>query len=165
MSSRHALSSRHASKSSSGGSKSRSKKTRSSPKPLELGSHLEELDSPQNYSASSYDEENDWAGSGDEYWEVRTRADSFDTKSLTESIRNGVVDGGLRYHAYHAGKYPFPNDEVEQERDEMKHIISITISDNKSFLAPIKDILTAGAEVLDLGKTHLLRLTVAWRRR
>jgi len=149
MSSRRSSSSRHTSKPSSS-SKSRHKKSKSSKLPV----HVE---SPENFSASSYEEheEADWIGSGDENSEVGTQVDSFETKSLTESIREHVVEGGLRYHAYHCGKYPFPNDEVEQDRDDMKHIISVALCDNKFFFAPIEDALEDGAEILDLGKSAL----------
>jgi hypothetical protein len=75
-----------------------------------------------------------------------------DTASLTESIRDHIYEGGLRYHAYHAGKYPFPNDSVEQERDDMKHTVTISICGGKYFYSPIEEVLEKGGEVLDLGK-------------
>lgn len=74
-----------------------------------------------------------------------------DTRSLTDSIRQHIVDGSLRYHAYHAGKYQFPNDEAEQDREELKHNLTIYLSDGEYFFAPIKKLLEQGAEVLDLG--------------
>lgn len=77
--------------------------------------------------------------------------DLDDTRSLTDSIRQHIVDGGLRYHAYHAGKYLFPNDETEQYRDDLKHNLTVYLCDGESFFAPIHDRLEAGAEVLDLG--------------
>lgn len=80
---------------------------------------------------------------------------SIETKSLTESILEHVVEGGLRYHAYHAGKYPFPNDDVEQQCDEMRHVMTLELCDGKAFYAPVEDLLTEGAEVLDLGKLIL----------
>ena len=52
-----------------------------------------------------------------------------DTRSLTDSIRQHIVDGGLRYHAYHAGKYCFPNDETEQYRDDLKHNLTVYLCD------------------------------------
>lgn len=75
-----------------------------------------------------------------------------DTRSLTESIRQHIVDGGLRYHAYHAGKYCFPNDETEQYRDDLKHNLTIYLSDGEFFFAPVHRALDGGAEVLDLGE-------------
>ncbi|OAA70663.1 Methyltransferase type 11 [Cordyceps fumosorosea ARSEF 2679] len=74
-----------------------------------------------------------------------------DTQSLTSSIRQHIVDGGLRYHAYHAGQYAFPNDENEQHRDDLKHNLTLHLCDGKYFLAPIEEVLKNGAQVLDLG--------------
>lgn len=81
-----------------------------------------------------------------------THHTTIETRSLTESIREHVVDGGFRYHAYHAGKYPFPNDSVEQNCDEMRHVLMMSLCDNRAFYAPIEDTLAEGAEVLDLGE-------------
>ncbi|CAM1502429.1 Fc.00g044130.m01.CDS01 [Cosmosporella sp. VM-42] len=77
--------------------------------------------------------------------------DLDDTRSLTDSIRQHIVEGGLRYHAYHAGQYLFPNDETEQYRDELKHNLTIYLCDNEYFFAPIHCALDDGGEVLDLG--------------
>lgn len=77
-----------------------------------------------------------------------------DTRSLTESIRQHIIDGGLRYHAYHAGQYAFPNDETEQYRDDLKHNLTVHLCEGSYFYAPIHDRLQQpGAEVLDLGKS------------
>lgn len=76
-----------------------------------------------------------------------------DTRSLTDSIRKHIVEGGLRYHAYHAGKYAFPNDETEQYRDDLKHNLTIHLCDGEYFFAPVHRRLEEGAEVLDLGET------------
>ncbi|KAH7175418.1 methyltransferase [Dactylonectria macrodidyma] len=80
-----------------------------------------------------------------------TDIDDGDTRSLTDSIRQHIVDGGLRYHAYHAGKYLFPNDETEQYRDDMKHSLSVYLCEGEFFFAPIHEWLEKGADVLDLG--------------
>ena len=77
--------------------------------------------------------------------------DLEDTRSLTDSIRQHIVEGGLRYHAYHAGQYLFPNDETEQYRDELKHNLTIYLCDDEYFFAPIRSVLDGDGEVLDLG--------------
>lgn len=77
--------------------------------------------------------------------------DLDETRSLTDSIRQHIVDGGLRYHAYHAGKYLFPNDETEQYRDDLKHHLTLYLCDDNLFFAPVHNLLEQGAEVLDLG--------------
>ncbi|PHH67896.1 hypothetical protein CDD83_6358 [Cordyceps sp. RAO-2017] len=75
-----------------------------------------------------------------------------DSHSLTDSIRQHVVDGRLRYHAYHAGLYAFPNDETEQYRDDLKHSLTIHLCDGNYFYAPCHGLLERGAQVLDLGE-------------
>jgi hypothetical protein len=59
---------------------------------------------------------------------------------------------GRRYHAYRDGLYAFPNDEIEQGRDDTKHDMTMLLTDRKLFFAPIADRLQAGgATVLDMG--------------
>ncbi|UQC91088.1 methyltransferase domain-containing protein [Colletotrichum lupini] len=60
--------------------------------------------------------------------------DEYDTESLTDSVREHMYENRLRYHAYRAGRYAFPNDAIEQDRDEMKHIISIELKAPKSWI-------------------------------
>ena len=73
------------------------------------------------------------------------------SSSITDSIRGHVYEDGLRYHAYHPGKYAFPNDENEQSREEIKHNMSVMLSDGQLFYAPVEEALEDGGEVLDLG--------------
>lgn len=75
----------------------------------------------------------------------------IDTASISSSIREHIYEGGLRYHAYHAGRYPFPNDGLEQDRDDMKHNMTLMLCDGKFVLAPVEEVLERGGEVLDLG--------------
>lgn len=72
--------------------------------------------------------------------------------SVTSSVREHVYEGGLRYHAYRAGRYPFPNDDVEQNRDDMKHAMTLMLCHGAYFYAPVEQVLDDGAEVLDLGE-------------
>ena len=71
---------------------------------------------------------------------------------MSSSVRAHVYEGGIRYHAFRDGKYPFPNDEVEQNRDDMKHTMTIMLCHDAYFLAPVEERLEAGGEVLDLGE-------------
>lgn len=73
--------------------------------------------------------------------------------SMSSSVRAHVYEGGMRYHAFRDGKYPFPNDETEQNRDDMKHHMSLLLCQGEFFLSPVADKLKAGGEVLDLGKS------------
>lgn len=78
--------------------------------------------------------------------------DFDDTRSLTDSIRQHIVEGGLRYHAYHSGQYAFPNDETEQYRDDLKHNLTIHLCEGDYFYAPVHRIFEQGGEILDLGE-------------
>ncbi|KAL2266029.1 hypothetical protein VTJ83DRAFT_5381 [Remersonia thermophila] len=78
-------------------------------------------------------------------------ADQQQPVSMTSSIRDHVFEGGLRYHAYHEGKYAFPNDETEQNRDDMKHTMTLMLCNGEYFYSPVGDVLERGGEVLDLG--------------
>lgn len=73
--------------------------------------------------------------------------------SMTSSVRDHVYEGGLRYHAYRAGKYAFPNDETEQNRDDMKHTMTLMLCRGAYFYAPVEEVLERGGEVLDLGES------------
>src|SRR3569833_3920933 len=49
--------------------------------------------------------------------------------SVSSSIRAHVNEDGLRYHKYRDGRYPFPNDETEQNRDDMKQAMLLSLLD------------------------------------
>ncbi|KAK4448444.1 S-adenosyl-L-methionine-dependent methyltransferase [Podospora aff. communis PSN243] len=53
---------------------------------------------------------------------------------------------GRQYHHYRPGRYLLPNDQVEQDREEVKHFMLLELTDGAHFLAPINP-----AKVLDLG--------------
>ena len=73
--------------------------------------------------------------------------------SMSSSVRAHVYEGGIRYHAFKDGKYAFPNDEIEQNRDDMKHTMALMLCQGAYFYSPIEEVLQAGdAEVLDLGE-------------
>jgi hypothetical protein len=84
---------------------------------------------------------------------VEDHSDRFgiETKSLSPSLREHVIENGRSYHAYKAGKYPFPNDLDEQDRDDLNHQITLRLCRDRYYDAPIQDMLERGAEVLDLG--------------
>ncbi|KAI0968167.1 S-adenosyl-L-methionine-dependent methyltransferase [Xylaria arbuscula] len=48
-------------------------------------------------------------------------------------------EGGRRYHAYREGRYSLPNDEIEQQREELMHILVMDILDQQLFLAPMAE--------------------------
>lgn len=46
---------------------------------------------------------------------------STTSTSLSTSVRDYAFENGRRYHRFREGRYNFPNDDVEQEREDMKH--------------------------------------------
>jgi hypothetical protein len=74
------------------------------------------------------------------------------TASISSSIKQHVYEGGLRYHAFRDGKYAFPNDETEQNRDDMKHAMTLLLCDGRLHYAPIGG---NPLNIIDLGKKNL----------
>lgn len=71
--------------------------------------------------------------------------------SMTSAVQQYVYEGGLRYHAFRNGKYAFPNDDVEQNRDDMKHTMTLMLCQGRHFYAPVEERLRQGGKCLDLG--------------
>ncbi|KAN0123026.1 methyltransferase domain containing protein [Hyaloscypha variabilis] len=57
--------------------------------------------------------------------------------SLLSEARDYVFENGRRYHGYKEGRYMLPNDESEMDREDMKHHISMLITEGRLHLAPI----------------------------
>lgn len=72
-------------------------------------------------------------------------------ESMSSSIRAHVYEGHLRYHAFREGKYAFPNDDVEQNRDDMKHAMTVMLMRGDYHYAPVADRLRDDGTVYDLG--------------
>ncbi|KAI8169875.1 Secondary metabolism regulator LAE1 [Colletotrichum sp. SAR 10_70] len=79
-----------------------------------------------------------------EDWDAR----SSTSTSLASGIQRHAFANGRRYHAYRDGRYPIPNDETEQNREDMKHAMVLELSDGKLFHAPIGD---HPQKIIDLG--------------
>jgi hypothetical protein len=78
-----------------------------------------------------------------------SEASSSYSASVTSSIRNNILENGLRYHAFKQDAYyPFPNDENEQNRDDIKHAMTVMLCGGKLHYAPIGEHPQA---ILDLG--------------
>ncbi|KKA17873.1 TAM domain methyltransferase [Rasamsonia emersonii CBS 393.64] len=67
--------------------------------------------------------------------------------SLTASVTDYPFEHGRRYHKYHEGLYPYPNDEQELDRLDMQHQIWKKLNDDKLYFAP----LTNPKRILDIG--------------
>lgn len=47
--------------------------------------------------------------------------------SLASSMRNYKYENGRRYHRFREGTYNFPNDEMEQDREDLKHALVVKL--------------------------------------
>lgn len=71
-----------------------------------------------------------------------------DSASLRSSILEHSYVNGRRYHRYRHGRYPIPNDESEQNREDMLHTMMLEATDGRLFYAPI---VSHPQKVIDLG--------------
>ncbi|KAI9680101.1 MAG: hypothetical protein M1817_005117 [Caeruleum heppii] len=75
-----------------------------------------------------------------------------ETGSATTSLRSSILDyrqeNGRTYHKYEDGRYILPNDEMEKDRLDLQHHMSLLTLDNKLHLAPIPEKV---GRVLDVG--------------
>ncbi|KAK4116927.1 S-adenosyl-L-methionine-dependent methyltransferase, partial [Canariomyces notabilis] len=67
--------------------------------------------------------------------------------SLAESVRDYIYENGRRYHKFREGRYNFPNDDVEQQREDMKHAM-VKMLCGQLYFAPIGE---HPHEILDIG--------------
>ncbi|KAK5997562.1 Methyltransferase pytC [Cladobotryum mycophilum] len=76
----------------------------------------------------------------DDGFDTTDEADMYSGASATvrSSIWEHDYEGGRRYHHYRHGRYPLPNDDIEQEREYMKHVIHMEMTGGRLFNAPIE---------------------------
>ncbi|KAL1870015.1 hypothetical protein VTK73DRAFT_2824 [Phialemonium thermophilum] len=74
-------------------------------------------------------------------------AASSASTSLLSAVRDYTFENGRRYHRFREGRYNFPNDDVEQEREDMKHAMVKMLCQTLHF-APIGD---RPQQILDIG--------------
>jgi hypothetical protein len=67
--------------------------------------------------------------------------------SISSSVRDYAFEHGRRYHKYQEGRYLFPNDESEQEREDMKHAMIVNLCGGRLHYAPLDN----PHEILDIG--------------
>ncbi len=72
---------------------------------------------------------------------------SVRSTSLSSSVRDYVFENNRRYHKFREGRYLVPNDEPEQEREDMKHMMVVHVCDGKLHFAPVKN----PHRILDIG--------------
>ncbi|KAM0327964.1 hypothetical protein ACHAQA_005363 [Verticillium albo-atrum] len=68
--------------------------------------------------------------------------------SLASYVLRHSHQDGRRYQSFRPGEYPIPNDDIEQEREEMKHQMMKRLFDGNDFLAPIGEY---PQRILDIG--------------
>lgn len=68
--------------------------------------------------------------------------------SINSSIYNHTYENGRRFHSYKNGRYPIPNDDQEQNREDMKHVMMLEMTDGKLLYAPIGDY---PQKIIDIG--------------
>ncbi|KAF4335839.1 methyltransferase [Fusarium beomiforme] len=92
----------------------------------------------------------DYSSIGDVGSDAGYGSDSMTTASTSigSSVRDYMFENGRRYHSFRAGAYNFPNDDIEQEREDMKHAMVRLLSGQKLHFAPIDENLQ---NVLDIG--------------
>ncbi|KAL0937798.1 methyltransferase domain-containing protein [Colletotrichum truncatum] len=68
--------------------------------------------------------------------------------SIGSSVRDFLYENGRRYHRFREGLYNFPNDEIEQEREDMKHATVKLLCSQRLHFAPIGE---HPQQILDVG--------------
>ncbi|KAH8691983.1 S-adenosyl-L-methionine-dependent methyltransferase [Talaromyces proteolyticus] len=79
-----------------------------------------------------------------EGWETR----SDGSASAISTIYAHTYEHGRRYQCFKNGRYPIPNDDNEQDREDMKHAMMLELMDGELFHAPIGD---SPQNILDIG--------------
>ncbi|KAJ0340411.1 hypothetical protein COL922a_003433 [Colletotrichum nupharicola] len=69
------------------------------------------------------------------------------TMAISPSVRDYAFENNRRYHRYREGRYHFPNDDSEQQREFMKHLVMVHMMSGKLHEAPVRN----PQKVLDVG--------------
>jgi len=77
----------------------------------------------------------DYNGTEDDY----SSTIDTETTTLSSSIASYEYENGRRYHAFKAGKYALPNDEVEQERLDIAHHWWLLLGRGDLYKAPLEN--------------------------
>ncbi|KAK1753020.1 methyltransferase domain-containing protein [Echria macrotheca] len=89
--------------------------------------------------------DSDIASSDDGY--ESDRGGSLASTSLTAGVRDYVFENNRRYHRFREGHYLLPNDDIEQEREDMKHAMVVHVCDGWLHFAPLDN----PQKILDIG--------------
>lgn len=69
-------------------------------------------------------------------WEIEDDVGTT-TTSLSSSIKAHVWENGRRYNKFREGQYALPNDEGEQNREDVKHVMTLMLFNGHLHFAPI----------------------------
>lgn len=58
-----------------------------------------------------------------------------------------MYERGRRYHVFKNGRYPIPNDDIERDREDLKHAMLMELTDGVLFYAPVG----SPQSILDVG--------------
>ncbi|OHW98352.1 hypothetical protein CSPAE12_03134 [Colletotrichum incanum] len=75
---------------------------------------------------------------GDDGYYFASDADS-NIISLASTVRDFNFENDRRYHKFKEGRYVFPNDDAEQEREDMKHTMVVTLCGGALHSAPLEN--------------------------
>jgi hypothetical protein len=64
------------------------------------------------------------------------------------SIYAHTYENGRRFHSFKNGRYPIPNDDQEQHREDMKHAMMLEMTDGVLFYSPVGDY---PQKIIDIG--------------
>ena len=85
------------------------------------------------------DEDGEFSASDFDADSISTTSTRSSSTSISSSILEHSYQNGRRYHRYRHGRYPLPNDETEQNREDMLHAMMLEATDGRHFYAPIGD--------------------------
>ena len=63
------------------------------------------------------------------------------------SFKGSNFENNRRYHKFQEGRYSFPNDDLEQEREDMKHAMVVNLCNGRLHFAPLEN----PQNILDVG--------------
>ena len=88
--------------------------------------------------------------SGGEDDEFNLTEDPFNdgSTSVKSSVYTCTYERGRRYHCFKNGRYPIPNDDQEQDREDMKHAMLMELTDGTLFYSPLEG---NPQSILDIG--------------
>ncbi|KAK1989877.1 methyltransferase domain-containing protein [Colletotrichum falcatum] len=110
------------------------------------GGLSEEAPAGDALEAGGFDDEGEFTPSV--FDEGSIADDGTDSTTVNSSVYEHSFKNGRRYHKFRHGRYPIPNDETEQNREDMLHAMMLEATDGRLYFAPIGD---SPQKIIDLG--------------